>query len=191
MPRLIIYAMKGYSCNWLIRPAVGSATFSRTHSTMKIKSYFDNLYRLIRQLPVISFSLLILLSSQGYLYKTPSLGSVCLRSRGEEINIHKCLLIWAKTCDFKQCGILTRVDSDEPVHPPFKLRYSKWCSVSRLTIKEYSSDQQRLWSVCAYAYADLSLCWSHIPHCWKSHVVVHIRIWNPMHRIENKAFKPV
>ena len=26
------------------------------------------------------------------------------------------------TCDFKQCGILTIVDSDEPVQPPFKLR---------------------------------------------------------------------
>ena len=23
---------------------------------------------------------------------------------------------------------------------------------------------------CAYAQADLSLCWSHIPHCWKAHV---------------------
>ena len=25
------------------------------------------------------------------------------------------------TCDFQQCGILTSVDSDEPVQPPFKL----------------------------------------------------------------------
>ena len=25
------------------------------------------------------------------------------------------------TCDFKQCGILTSVDSDKPVQPPFKL----------------------------------------------------------------------
>ena len=24
------------------------------------------------------------------------------------------------------------------------------------------------------AQADLSLCWSHIPHCWKSHVVAHV-----------------
>ena len=24
--------------------------------------------------------------------------------------------IWAGTCDFQQCGILTSVDSDEPVH---------------------------------------------------------------------------
>ena len=36
------------------------------------------------------------------------------------------------------------------------------------------SDKQRLWSDCAYAQAGLSLCWSHIPHCWKSHVVAQI-----------------
>ena len=42
------------------------------------------------------------------------------------------------TMDFKQCGILTSVDSDEPLQPPFKLRNSKWCSVSSLTIIEYS-----------------------------------------------------
>ena len=78
--------------------------------------------------------------------------------------------IWAVTCDFQQCGILTSVDSDEPVQPPFKLRNSKWCSVSSLTPMEYSSDQRRLWSDCAYAQADLRLCWSHIPHCCKSYV---------------------
>ena len=26
----------------------------------------------------------------------------------------------AVTCDFQQCGILTSVDSDKPVQPPFK-----------------------------------------------------------------------
>ena len=78
--------------------------------------------------------------------------------------------IWAVTCDFQQCGILTCADSDEPVQPPFKLRSSKWCSVSSLTLIEYSSDKQRLWSDCAYAQADLSLCSSHIPYCWNSHV---------------------
>ena len=46
----------------------------------------------------------------------------------------------AATCDFQQCCILTCVDSDEPLQPPFKLRNSKWCSVSSLTIIEYSSD---------------------------------------------------
>ena len=35
------------------------------------------------------------------------------------------ILRLAVTCDFQQCGILTSVDSDEPVQPPFKLRNSK------------------------------------------------------------------
>ena len=48
--------------------------------------------------------------------------------------------IRALTCDFQQCGILTSVDSDRPVQPPFKLRNSKWRSVSSLTVIEYSSD---------------------------------------------------
>ena len=65
-------------------------------------------------------------------------------------------------------------DSHEPVQPPFKLRNLKWGSVSSLTVIEYLSDQQRLWSVCAYAQAGLSLCWSHIPNCWKSHATAHI-----------------
>ena len=51
-----------------------------------------------------------------------------------------CQSMWALTCDFQQCGILTSVDSDEPVQPPFKLRNSKCCSVSSLTIIVYSSD---------------------------------------------------
>ena len=34
-------------------------------------------------------------------------------------------IIIAVTCDFQQCGILTSVDSDEPVQPPIKLRNSK------------------------------------------------------------------
>ena len=52
--------------------------------------------------------------------------------------------IGAVTCDFQQCGILTSVDSGQPVQPPFKLTNSKWCSVSSLTLIEYSSDKQRL-----------------------------------------------
>ena len=43
-------------------------------------------------------------------------------------------------CDFQQCGILTSVDSDDPVQPLFKLRTSKWCSVSSSTLIESSSD---------------------------------------------------
>ena len=51
-----------------------------------------------------------------------------------------CFLIRVATCDLQQCDILTSVDSDEPVQPPFKLRNSKLCSVSSLTLIEYSSD---------------------------------------------------
>ena len=47
-----------------------------------------------------------------------------------------------KTCDVQQFGILTSVDSDEPVKPPVKLRNSKLCSISSLTVMEYSSDRQ-------------------------------------------------
>ena len=35
---------------------------------------------------------------------------------------------------------LTCVDSDEPLQPPFKLRNSKGCSVSSLTVIGYSRD---------------------------------------------------
>ena len=42
--------------------------------------------------------------------------------------------------DFQQCGILTSVDWDGPVQADFKLRNSKWCSFSSLTLIEYSSN---------------------------------------------------
>ena len=41
---------------------------------------------------------------------------------------------------FPTMWLLTSVDSDEPEQPPFKLINSKCCSVSSLTILEYSSD---------------------------------------------------
>ena len=47
-------------------------------------------------------------------------------------------------CVFQQCGILTSIDSDKPVQPPFKLRNSKLCSSSSLTVIDYSSDLQSL-----------------------------------------------
>ena len=34
--------------------------------------------------------------------------------------------IWAMTCDFQQGGILTSVDSDEPVQPPLSLETSNY-----------------------------------------------------------------
>ena len=83
--------------------------------------------------------------------------------------------IWAMIWDFQRCWILTSADSDEPELPPLRLRNSKWCSVTSLPFIEYASDKQRLWSDCAYAQAGLSLCWSLIQHCWKSHVTAHIK----------------
>ena len=56
-------------------------------------------------------------------------------------------LIWAVTCDFQQCGILTGVDSDESVQPPFKGKNSRWCSVSSL-FKQLTKALIRL-RVCA------------------------------------------
>ena len=89
-------------------------------------------------------------------------------------NVSLTAINWAVECDFQQFDILTSLDSDEPLQPPFKLKHSKRCSVSSLTIIEYSRDLQRLWSDCAYSQADLRLCWSHIPHCWKSHALTQL-----------------
>ena len=46
---------------------------------------------------------------------------------------------WAATWDFQQCGILTSVDSEEPVKPHFKLTNSKWWKNIKGTSK--GSDQ--------------------------------------------------
>ena len=65
---------------------------------------------------------------------------------------------------------------DEPLQPPFKLRNSKWCSASSLTVintQATSKDSDQ--TDCTYVQADLWLCWSHIPHCWKSHALAHLR----------------
>ena len=48
-------------------------------------------------------------------------------------------VIWAAAWDFQQFDIWTSVDLDEPLQPAFKLRNSKWCSVSSWTIIEYSN----------------------------------------------------
>ena len=44
------------------------------------------------------------------------------------------IIIWAATCYFQQCSILIWRGA-EPVQPPFKLRNSKWWSVSSLTLR--------------------------------------------------------
>ena len=44
--------------------------------------------------------------------------------------------IWATTCDFQQCGILTSVDSIKPVQPPFKhITTNGVQSVAELSLK--------------------------------------------------------
>ena len=62
---------------------------------------------------------------------------------------------WAATCDFQQCGVLTSVDSDEPVQLPVKLRISKQCSVSKL-------NSHRIFKWLAKALIRLHICarWS-------------------------------
>ena len=45
---------------------------------------------------------------------------------------------WAAACDFHQCGILTSVDSDEPVQPPFKHRTSK-------NVRSVELNTHRIW----------------------------------------------
>ena len=52
-----------------------------------------------------------------------------------KIVLSTCLNIWAATWDFQQYGILTWIDSGEPLPPPFELRNSKCCSVSSLQSK--------------------------------------------------------
>ena len=73
------------------------------------------------------------------------------------------LYIWAPTHHFQQCGILKDVDTDVPVQPPFNLRNSKWCSVSSLTLLEYSSD----WLAKALIRLHVCAGWSEallVPH---------------------------
>ena len=76
------------------------------------------------------------------------------------------------TCDFQQCGILTSVDSDEQVQPPFSLETQndvKSVLNTHRIFKRLAKALIRLRVYCAYAQADLRLCWLHIPYCWKSH----------------------
>ena len=56
----------------------------------------------------------------------------------------------------QQCGILTSVDSDEPVQSLFKLRHSKYCSVSSL--------RYRIFKRLAKALIRLRVCagWSEV-----------------------------
>ena len=73
------------------------------------------------------------------------------KERVNKLPVVRTLKIWLylytiflySTCDFQQCGILTSVDSDEPVQPPYKLRNSL-CSVSRLILRRLAKAWIRL-----------------------------------------------
>ena len=65
------------------------------------------------------------------------------------------IYIWAVTCDFQQCGILTCVDSDKPVQPPTKLRNAKCCSVRKnIQATSKGSDQTAHMRRLVWAFAD-------------------------------------
>ena len=77
-------------------------------------------------------------------WKSHALAHFCLHAKhGRHIGIVIIIYVgitFEPRRDFQQCGILTSVDSDEAVQPLFKLRNSKFCSVSSLTFIKYSSD---------------------------------------------------
>ena len=77
---------------------------------------------------------------------------------------------------FQQCGSLTCADPDEHAQPPSSLQNYKRRSTSSLTVLGHPRDQQMLRSDCAYTQAGLRLLWSHIPHCWESHVGAHFLV---------------
>ena len=65
---------------------------------------------------------------------------------------------------FEQLGpdksCVTSKDSDQPVHPPSMARAPVYSSLDSLEAVEGTCDQQRPWSDCTNAQADLSLHWS-------------------------------
>ena len=79
------------------------------------------------------------------------------------------MTIWAVTCDFQQCAFWS-VDLDEPVKPPFKFSNSKWCSVSSLTLIEYSRDYQGFWTVHMHR-----LIWGFVGRTY--HIVGNLMLW--------------
>ena len=102
---------------------------------------------------VVSYLLIfddLLIYFQSHSYQLDAIKLSVQYRHHHQVNCSSCLtkfcvislyqMIRAATCDFRQCGILTGVDSYEPVQPPFKLRNSKWCSVSSITLIKYSSD---------------------------------------------------
>ena len=55
--------------------------------------------------------------------------------------------------------------SDQPIYLPTMARVMVYPSLDSLEVVEGTCDQQKLWSDCADAQADLSLRWSHKSYC--------------------------
>ena len=66
--------------------------------------------------------------------------------------------------------------TDQPGHPPNLIRDLAVCSMDSWGSNVSSCRQQRLWSDCAGAQADLSLRWAHRSFCWVCHEAANICI---------------
>ena len=95
-----------------------------------------------------------------------NLSSGLLNNTGADQPVHPRSLI--STFVIRFFGILTSVDSDEPVQPSLQLRNYKWCLVRGLRVIEYSSDQQRHWHM-------RSLVWAFA--CRTYHIVENLMMW--------------
>ena len=69
---------------------------------------------------------------------------------------------WASAWQMYHKTCMTSKDSDQPAHPPSMARVLVYPSLNSLNAVEGTCDQQRLWSDCTDAQADLSLRWSHV-----------------------------
>ena len=63
------------------------------------------------------------------------------------------------------CGPFIYVTVD---HPDFIVRSLMEVSIGLKRFKDFK-----------YAHADLSLCWSHLLHCWKSHITTQVIYLSP------------
>ena len=69
---------------------------------------------------------------------------------------------------------VTSKDSDQPVHPSSMTRFLVYPSLDSPEVVEGTYDQQRLWSDCADAQADLSLRWSRKSYCRFCHALAYL-----------------
>ena len=150
----------GPYANHVILPLVLGTKFMKLDSVITLFSYVDSMYMFDLMLFTICFVWFSCDILSIYYSVAPEcfVSSTCLMRHNVYpsslplklpyhwgwpyiyLMLHIVYIYWAATWDFQQCGILTSVDSDEAVQPPFKLRNSKRCLVGSLTVIEYSSD---------------------------------------------------